>query len=90
VQHEVNLPQTVKTPTANYLTLYADRRYELDQTTVEATTLATALSDKLITEADLILRLESDASAPYEAVAQLLEIAKRVGIKRLSMATEAR
>ena len=90
----VNLPQTAKTPTADpaatYLTLYADGRYELDQTAVDATSLATSLSDKLITEPDLVLRLESDASVPYEEVAQLLAIAKQAGIKRLSMATEAR
>jgi len=90
----VNLPQTVKAPTADpaatYLTLYADGRYELDQSAVDATSLATALSDKLITEPNLVLRLESDASVPYEQVAQLLAIAKQAGIKRLSMATEAR
>ncbi|MBL1259026.1 MAG: biopolymer transporter ExbD [Thiotrichaceae bacterium] len=90
----VNLPQTVKVPSANpaatYLTLYADGRYELDQIAVDATGLAITLSDKLITEPNLVLRLESDASVPYEDVAQLLAIAKQVGIKRLSMATEAR
>jgi len=91
---QVNLPQTVKAPTADpaatYLTLFADGRFELDQTAVDATTLATALSEKLINEPELVLRLESDASVPYEQVAQLLAIAKQAGIKRLSMATEAR
>jgi len=90
----VNLPQTVKAPIADpaatYLILYADGRYELDQTAVDVTSLATTLSDKLITEPNLVLRLESDASVPYEEVAQLLAIAKQAGIKRLSMATEAR
>jgi len=91
---QVNLPQTVKAPTADpaatYLTLFADGRFELDQTAVDDTTLATALSEKLINEPELVLRLESDASVPYEQVAQLLAIAKQAGIKRLSMATEAR
>jgi biopolymer transport protein TolR len=91
---QVNLPQTVKAPTADpaatYLTLFAAGRFELDQTAVDATTLATALSEKLINEPELVLRLESDASVPYEQVAQLLAIAKQAGIKRLSMATEAR
>ena len=91
---QVNLPQTVKAPTADpaatYLTLFADGRFELDQTVVDATTLASALNEKLITDPELVLRLESDASVPYEQVAQLLAIAKQAGIKRLSMATEAR
>jgi len=91
---QVNLPQTVKAPTADpaatYLTLFADGRFELDQTAVDTTTLAAALSEKLINEPELVLRLESDASVPYEQVAQLLAIAKQAGIKRLSMATEAR
>jgi len=91
---QVNLPQTVKAPTADpaatYLTLFADGRFELDQTAVDATTLAAALNEKLINEPELVLRLESDASVPYEQVAQLLAVAKQVGIKRLSMATEAR
>jgi len=91
---QVNLPQTVKAPTADpaatYLTLFADGRFELDQTAVDATTLASALNEKLINEPELVLRLESDASVPYEQVAQLLAIAKQAGIKRLSMATEVR
>ena len=91
---QVNLPQTVKAPTADpaatYLTLFADGRFELDQIAIDATTLASALNEKLITDPELVLRLESDASVPYEQVAQLLAIAKQAGIKRLSMATEAR
>ena len=91
---KVNLPQTVATSTAKpattYLTLFADGHYELDQITIDADTLAALLSEKLITEPALVLRLESDASVPYEQVAQLLAIAKQAGVKRLSMATEAR
>jgi len=91
---QVDLPQTVKAPTAEpaaaYLTLFADGHYELDQNNIEATALAAALSDRLLTEPDLALRLESDATVPYEEVAQLLAIAKQAGIKPLSMATEPR
>ncbi len=91
---KVNLPQTIATstakPAATYLTLFSDGHYELDQITIDADRLAALLSEKLTTEPELVLRLESDASVPYEQVAQLLAIAKQAGVKRLSMATEAR
>lgn len=90
----VDLPQTVAAltaePAAVYLTLFADGHYELDKNNVDAISLAAALSDRLVTEPELVLRLESDATVPYEQVAQLLAIAKQAGVKRLSMATEAR
>jgi len=47
---QVNLPQTVKAPTAD----------------------AAALNEKLINEPELVLRLKSDASVPYEQAAQLV------------------
>ncbi len=91
---KVNLPQTARASTAEpataYLTLFADGHFKLDQSNIAAAKLKAALSERLVNEPELVLRVESDATVPFEQVAQLLAIAKQAGIKRLSIATEAR
>ncbi|PCJ84563.1 MAG: biopolymer transporter ExbD [Thiotrichaceae bacterium] len=89
---KVNLPRTVNVeaaePAVVHLNLYADGRYELAGIEVDAITLSDLLSKQLKSQPDLVLSLNADASVPYQQVAQLLAIARRAGLKRLSLATQ--
>ncbi len=89
---KVNLPQAVNTETAEpsviRLSLYADGHYELNDKTIKPADLGDELGRRLKRQPDLVLSLEADASVPYQQVAQLLSIARGVGLQRLSLATQ--
>ena len=89
---KVNLPRTVNVeaaePAVVHLNLHVDGRYELAGIEVDAITLSDELSKRLKSQPDLVLSLNADASVPYQQVAQLLAIARRAGLKRLSLATQ--
>lgn len=90
---KVNLPRTVSMkeaePSIIRLSLYVDGHYELDGKVVDKVFLMKSLGEKLRTQPDLVLRLEADANVPYQQVTQLLAIARKAGLHRLSLATQA-
>ena len=88
---KMDLPRTEATQTASpevaHLALYADGHLELDGVTLDPGAVAETLSRRIETQPDLVLSLDADASVPYQHVAELLAVARKAGVRRLSLAT---
>ena len=88
---KVNLPRTESTetvePAVTRLALHADGHLELDGAPIAADELARRLSQRVKAQTDLILSLDADASVVYQQVAELLAVARRAGVQRLSLET---
>jgi biopolymer transport protein ExbD len=90
---KMNLPRTQSTETAEpvvaRLALHADGHLELDGAPIAADALAQRLAERVAAQSDLVLSLDADASVVYQQVAELLAVARRAGVQRLSLETLA-
>ncbi len=88
----VKLPQTVATAPAvpkppHTLHLHADGSAWLEQTPLTDTALGPVLSQLVRTQSPVELRLHADQQVPYGRVAEIMAIAQRAGVEKLSFVT---
>jgi biopolymer transport protein ExbD len=90
----VELPKTVPAPAliaARTLTLSINRRGEifLDQVPVPLETLEARFAQARIPAAEIDLLVQADATVAFGRVAQVMAVAQRAGISKLSVVTQA-
>lgn len=76
-------------PKAVTLVVRIDGRVEVDGHAIDEDLLDQTLAQRLATNPDLVLRLGADAAVPYQRIAELLSLGRRVGIRRIAFATRA-
>ena len=88
----VKLPKTVATRPAvpkppHTVHVHADGSAWLDQTAMTDAALGAALTQLARTQAPVELRLHADQQVPYGRVAEIMAIAQRAGVEKLSFVT---
>ena len=76
-------------PVIATLTLHARGDVELDGKSVAPEQLVSVLTMRLQQQPEIAIRLEADADAPYQKVAELISAVQRSGIHRLAFGTQS-
>jgi biopolymer transport protein TolR len=76
-------------PAVATLTLHRNGNIELDGKSVMLGQLDTTLRMRLQRQPEIAIRLEADADAPYQKVAELISAVQNSGIHRLAFATQS-
>ncbi len=74
-------------PVVVNLTVTADGRLTLDDRPVSLSSLPSLLVAERQRKPEMVLRLGGDGDTPYRKIAELLSVARRSGIHRISFAT---
>lgn len=91
---EVKLPKTVAVAgrmdiKQKILTIDAEGQITLESIVLDDQELAHKLADSVVALGDLELHVHADADVPYGRVAQIMAIAQRAGVSKLSFMTIA-
>jgi biopolymer transport protein ExbD len=93
---KINLPtssaaQTPKQPTQIEVAVAENGRYQIDSTAigeVAVDELAAALKKAAGEQSDVVVVINADARAAHQSVVNVMEAARRVGLTRITFATQ--
>jgi biopolymer transport protein ExbD len=93
---KINLPtssaaQTPKQPTQIEVAVAENGRYQIDSTAigeVAVDELAAALKKAAGNQSDVVVVINADARAAHQSVVNVMEAARRVGLTRITFATQ--